>query len=130
MRVTPIYDDVPIRADNAANLDALLKRVSYPAGCEAPSAALVIELALYAEERLVAEGIRPENRPGCTLHYKEPAPEPCSSEPPTVAYVGIERMAEGWAVYQAGRASARPGASGSFGFGYPMAASNDMQGRE
>lgn len=130
MRVIPLHSEVLIHSDNAADLDALLKRIAYPSANEAPSPALVIELATYAEERLVALGIRPENREGCTLHYKEPAPEPCSSEPPTVAFVGIERMADGWAVYQAGQTRARPGASGSFGFGFPFNASEDMRASE
>lgn len=130
MRVIPLHSEVTIHPDNAADLDALLKRIAYPAGCEGPSAALVIEVATYAEERLVAAGIRPENREGCTLLFKDHAPEHGSEEPTTVPFVGIERMGEGWAVYQAGRTRVRPGDAGSFGFGFPFAASEDMRASE
>lgn len=129
MRATPIHSDIPIRADNAAGLDALLKRIAEPAGCEAPSTALVIELALYAEERLVAEGIHPDNRAGCTVLFHEHGPE-AGEGPLTAPYIGIERLDDGtWAVTQAGQRRTRPGEQGSFGFGYPARASADRLAR-
>lgn len=122
MRVTPIYSEVIVRKENADALATLLDKIAYPAGSPAPLP-LVLDIALYAEERLAAEGIEPEDRVGCTCWFCDERSEEDTAEVSFVPYVGIERIEDGWALYQAGHTGIREGAARIFAFGLSAGAS-------
>lgn len=122
MSLVPLYSEVIVRKENAAALETLLAKIAYPAG-KPPSVALVLDVALYAEERLVAQGIEPEARVGCSLWFRDKGPGPRAKKARAVPCVGVERTPEGWALYQAGHSEVRPGERGVFGFGYSLQAS-------